>query len=238
MLYTGAGTEEVPGIAIDWHRRFFLFQKYVSELSFVDIATLGPPGTSSEQAAYYLLASLNRSTTGKYTLCPSYEDAFERVATWKSDLLLVANAYAGIDKFYMASQTEFLFQFVRDTPLYGVAALPGQPLPERRLTVATHPAPSSLVSWFLKDLALNVDVVFVSSTSEAALAVRRGEADLCVTTSCAAEQYGLHFISPTRPICMLWSVFSRSISTIAVSRSSSVVTRQSKTVLESQPTSH
>lgn len=238
MLYAAVTVaESVPDIASEWHRQFFLFQKYLNDLLFVDVATLGPPGTSSEQVAHYLLASVNRSSTGKCTLCSSYEEACERVTTCKSDLLLVANAYAGIDRFYMASQTSLLFQFVRDTPPYGVAALPGQPLPERRLVLATHPAPSSLVPWFLRGMALNVELAFVSSTSEAALAVKRGEADLCVTTFCATEQYGLHFISPTRSICMLWSVFGRSTSAAEVNCNASGMTGQSRMALEIQPSS-
>ena len=45
------------------------------------------------------------------------------------------------------------------------------------------------------------------STSAAALAALSGEVEAALTTQPAAEHYGLSFISPTRPISMLWSVF-------------------------------
>ena len=171
------------------------------------IATLGPSGTSSEASAKYLLSSL-KDQHGKYSLFPSYEDAYESLVSGASNVLLVANAYKGIDKFYMSKDIQFLFPFIFETPLYGVAKKPYEELTrERPLIVATHHAPSCLLPWFLADFDRKYEVLFVNSTSEAAVKLQKGEVDLCLTTANAAEKYNAEFISPTRTILMLWSVF-------------------------------
>ncbi len=52
---------------------------------------------------------------------------------------------------------------------------------------------------------------FVNSTSEAALRLKSGEVDLCLTTENAVKEYDIEFISPTRTILMLWSVFGKKL---------------------------
>jgi len=85
---------------------------------------LGPEGTSSEAAAQYLISQLSDDRV-KYTLFSTYEEAYEDVISGDSNVLIVANAYKGIDKFYMSTSVQFLLSFVFQTPLYGVAARPG-----------------------------------------------------------------------------------------------------------------
>ncbi|CCO82865.1 Bacilysin biosynthesis protein bacA [Erwinia amylovora Ea266] len=51
----------------------------------------------------------------------------------------------------------------------------------------------------------------MSSTSAAAHAVAIGEVDIALTTEVAARIHNLDFVSPTRPIHMLWSVFASHI---------------------------
>lgn len=105
------------------------------------------------------------------------EITFDSVVDGSSNVLIVANAYERIDKMYMSPDLQFLYSFVFETPLYGVAKNPYRGLPENsRLMIATHHAPSSLLPWFLSDCDIDYDV---------------------------------EFISPTRTILMLWSVFIR-----------------------------
>ncbi len=185
-------------------------QQFLSSLLFleqVEIATLGPSGTSSEASAKFLLTTL-KDEHGKYSLFPSYEEAYESLVSGVSNVLLVANAYKGIDKFYMSKDIQFLFPFIFETPLYGVAKRPHEKLNRSRpLVVATHHAPSSLLPWFLADFDIKYEILFVNSTSEAAVKLQKGEVDLCLTTANAAQKYNAEFISPTRTILMLWSVF-------------------------------
>ncbi|MGI8386960.1 hypothetical protein [Robertmurraya sp. P23] len=107
---------EVPPLLSNWN------EKFVSSLLFLEkpnIATLGPSGTSSEASTKYLLSLLNVED-GKYSLYSSYEEAYESLISGVSNLLLVANAYKDIDKFYMSKDIQFLFPYVFETPLYGV----------------------------------------------------------------------------------------------------------------------
>lgn len=201
-----AQVREVSPLLSNWNQSFF------SSLLFSEqpkIATLGPSGTSSEASGKYLLSSL-KAEHGKCMLYPSYEEAYESLVLGASNILLVANAYKGIDKFYMSKDIQFLFPFVFETPLYGVAKRPYEEFDRSRpLIVASHHAPSSLLPWFLANLDIEYKVLFVNSTSEAAIKLKKGEVDLCLTTEIAAQKYNVNFISPTRTILMLWSVFGR-----------------------------
>lgn len=197
---------EVSPLLSNWNQKFF---SSLLILEQPEIATLGPSGTSSEASGEYLL-SLLQVEHGKCSLYSSYEEAYESLVSGISNLLLVANAYKGIDKFYMSKDIQFLFPFIFETPLYGVAKRPYEELDRSRpLIVATHHAPSSLLPWFLSDLNIEYNVLFVNSTSEAALKLQKGEVDLCLTTENAVQKYNVNFISPTRTILMLWSVFGR-----------------------------
>lgn len=128
------------------------------------IGTLGPAGTSSEQAALYLWADRGRDTVPDIRLYDTYEQAGEALRERAVSHLVIANAYAGVHSFYMDPKLGFAGAFLFDTPHYGIAVAPGHTIP-KRARIATHPAPVALV----------------------------GEQE---------------FISRTRPIRMLWSVFT------------------------------
>jgi bacilysin biosynthesis protein BacA len=185
------------------------FLNYLKALPRIHIATLGPQGTSSEATGVYLLSLLNR----KDALCsvyPSYEAAMEGVRLGTSDLLLIANAYSKIDKVYMCSELNLLLAFEHQTPVYGLAKKISYQLPENRpLKIATHHAPSSLIPQFINGSELDYEVILVESTSKAALITQQEDTDMCVTNSNSVQAYGLEFISATRPIRMMWSVFGR-----------------------------
>lgn len=178
----------------------------------MSIATLGPTGTSSEAAAAALHAYLNGTAAvwpNATQLHDSYESAGQAVLDGEADLLLVANAYADIARFYMNPALDLAAAFIRDTPQYGIAAVPGVELPSE-VRVASHPAPVPLISQLMpKDLAVR-EVIQVLSTSTAAAMAKSREVDVALTTEPAALLNKLRFISRTRPIRMLWSVFAGS----------------------------
>lgn len=175
----------------------------------VTIHTLGPSGTSSEAAAYFFSEWFGQRYPGsrvQLNLSDSYEHARTSIGERTPGVLIVANAYPQINDFYMDSKLSLVATFVFDTPLYGLVSK--GPLTSRRLTVATHPAPLLLIEELLPE-GLEVDsVILALSTSAAAAAAARGEVDVALTTEVAANIHGLHFISNTRPIRMLWSVFA------------------------------
>ncbi|MGJ7908014.1 hypothetical protein ACOQFL_16230 [Actinopolyspora sp. H202] len=179
------------------------------------IATLGPTGTSSEQAARYLRQYLSFSWQDRRAraplpidLYPKYEDAAEAVLGGRSALLLVANAYHAASTFYMAPELAFAGAYCFDTPHYGIASRSGT-LPQGEISVASHPAPTPLIDQLLDGTESSAgQVVRVDSTSAAAQAVAAGEIDVALTTAPAAELHGLTFVTRTRTIRMLWSVFT------------------------------
>ena len=174
------------------------------------VATLGPAGTSSEGAANYLVEKLKKELglPGKVTLYESFESAADAVLTGRESATLVANAYANIHRTYMEPRLKLAGAFIRNTPPYGIAAADKVPIPlEVRIT--THPAPLPLIQELLPPAFLLKEIIAVSSTSEAARRVAERKVDLALTNESSALQYHLRFVSSTRPIEMLWSVFVR-----------------------------
>jgi prephenate dehydratase len=171
------------------------------------VATLGPAGTSSEQAGRHLIEQLHgEGSELAPKLFHSYEDASAAVIRGAADLLLVANAYANVCEFYMSAALKLAGAFYFQTPQYGIAAPPDSDL-SGPIRIASHPAPVPLIEQLLPEHLDAKEIVLMSSTSAAALATRSGQVDAALTTRPSAERYGLSFISRTRPIEMLWSVF-------------------------------
>ncbi|MEU9097633.1 hypothetical protein [Streptomyces sp. NPDC048361] len=176
----------------------------------LSIASLGPEGTSSEQASRALLGHLGQRGHEhvRIDLFDQYEAAGASLLSGDSSLVVVANAYARIEQFYMNPALRLAAVFVKDTPNYGIAGLPGSDR-DAKVAVATHPAPRALVEELLPAEYTLTETVFVDSTSAAAEAVVAGEVPLALTTMPAARLRGLEFVSRTRPIRMVWSVFTR-----------------------------
>jgi prephenate dehydratase len=177
----------------------------------VTIHTLGPNGTSSEAAASFFTQWFGRrypDSCVQLHLCDSYEYARSSMEEHTPEVLIVANAYPQINTFYMDPRLSLVATFMFDTPLYGLVSK--GPLTKKKLTVATHPAPVLLIEELLPQGLEVGSVIFALSTSAAAAAVAKGEVDVALTTEVAAKIHGLQFISSTRPIKMLWSVFSLS----------------------------
>ncbi|USX56278.1 hypothetical protein [Lentzea sp. HUAS12] len=173
------------------------------------VGTLGPAGTSSEVAASLLgsrLAELE-GTASSVSLYDTYEKAGAALRAHEVTHLVVANAYKAIHEFYMDPDFELAGVFVMDTPLYGIARRADtSPLPAAP-TIASHPSPVPLIAQLMPAGCAVDGVVHVNSTSAAARAASEGAVDLALTTVPAAALHGLRFISRTRPIRMVWSVF-------------------------------
>ncbi|GAA2733885.1 prephenate dehydratase domain-containing protein [Streptomyces nogalater] len=171
------------------------------------IGTLGPAGTSSEQAALYLWAARGQDAAPAIRLYDTYELAGEALRERVVSHVVIANAYAGVHSFYMDPKLRFAGAFLFDTPHYGIAVAPGHRIP-KRARIATHPAPVALVGELLPEEYAVEEILYATSTSAAAGKARRRETDLALTTQPAAKANELEFISRTRPIRMLWSVFT------------------------------
>ncbi|WP_144943458.1 prephenate dehydratase domain-containing protein [Kocuria salsicia] len=170
------------------------------------ISTLGPSGTSSERAAKHFLEHLD-ADNGQILLHPSYHDAARSLSDGEADYLVVANAFHGINDYYMDPIMNVHSVFHMLTPLYGLARRPNDHLPAQ-LEVISHPAPVPLITEFMPRGHECARVIPANSTAAAAKAVEEGDYDVALTTQPAAEQHNLVFFSNQRPIEMVWTVFT------------------------------
>ena len=170
------------------------------------ISTLGPSGTSSEHAARYFLKSFGTDNC-RILLYPSYRDAARSVSVGESEYLVVANAFHGINDFYMDPVLSVHSVFLMLTPQYGLAKRPGDFL-RSQFEVISHPAPVPLIAELMPPRHKCAGIVAANSTAAAASAVENGDYDVALTTHSAAEQHNLVFFSNQRPIEMVWTVFT------------------------------
>jgi ABC-type amino acid transport substrate-binding protein len=172
------------------------------------VATLGPRGTSSEIAASHVLALFDEEfgADGEVVLYPSFEEAGEAVLRGRATAVVVANAYSEVNALYMNPAFFLAGAFILPTPDYGVVAPPDVPVP-LKVSIATHPAPAALVKELVPPSFVVGETLPAPSTSEAARMVAQGEVDLALTNETSAREHRLRFVSRTRPIRMLWSVF-------------------------------
>lgn len=167
------------------------------------VATLGPEGTSSQKAAEHLTCFL----PAKIELFPTYEMA---AASLDDDpynrALLTANAYSNINLFYISEKFIPVTAFFFDTPSYVLAAREPEVSKRPQIRVASHPAPSHMVSRLIK--SEHYQLVETTSTHEAARQTAFGDVDACLTTEVAASIYNLKIIGVVmETIPMLWTVF-------------------------------
>ena len=201
-----AGLLPLRHVAPDWLEH----ERIAGRGEEVVIATLGPSGTSSEVAAAELGSRLRKALHAhpRVHLHPSFEAAAEAVCARCADILLVANAYPRVADFYADASLRLVGAFILSTPPYGIAAAPNAPIPFV-VRVATHPGPAPLVRQLLSPAFFAREIELVPSTSVAASHVVTGQAHLALTNEISVRTAGLEFISSTRVIVMLWSLFAR-----------------------------
>lgn len=168
------------------------------------VATLGPNGTSSYTAAVHFAKTYPSSIL----LFPTYEDAADAVRSAPRDsALVVANAYASINRFYISHALSPIGAFFKDTPAYVVAAFDDDALDDADVTIPSHPAPQHLIAHLAA--RPNVTILDADSTHQAAALVAEGKARACLTTWIAADLVGLKTLDVViQTIPMLWTVFA------------------------------
>lgn len=180
-----------------------------SQAPMLRIGTLGPVGTSSEQAANYAIEHLYPNRACELSLLDSFESCIEELLTEKLDAVIVPHAYPKINDFYMHPELVVDEIFRADTPLYGLAVRDDFEFDEAMLdseVIVSHPAPVPLIQYYLHR---DPSIKLVSSTSEAARQVRDFETNLAVTNQQAADVYGLKFVKQFKRIPMSWTVFQK-----------------------------
>lgn len=167
------------------------------------ITTLGPEGTSSWASA----RALSDAYGGEILLSDSYETAKEKLPNLAGKgVLVVANAYKGINQFYISVDLIPVFAFFHKTPPYVLAAKCPECLQRPNLRVATHHAPSHMIHGAVGNA--NISIIDSPSTRNAADMVIDSEADACITTRTCADMLGLRSLKTLFDgIPMLWTAF-------------------------------
>ncbi|WP_246744213.1 prephenate dehydratase domain-containing protein [Bartonella grahamii] len=155
------------------------------------IYTLGPADTNCAAAAQWWLDNHNRSvlsadSKSRIILYATLEEAFNELAQKKDGYLLSCAAYPDLHTliFTRLGDMQLFDSFIM--PTHSMVLAKRNNIDEIK-TVATHPAPQSLV-------AHQYDKVFANSNADAAVLCKAEEADACITTSVAANRYRLSIV--------------------------------------------
>lgn len=185
------------------------------------IATLGPNGTCSSEAAASYIADQGLPLEDM-ELCGSYEEAVNLVLSGAADQVVVPAAYTNFHEivFRNTDQLQVHEILYSQTPPFVLAAkrgfVPAQS-DTRVYRLACHHAPAPLMDR-VKFPAERADA---ASNAYAAWMVSDGKADLCITQLKAIEAINreappegqLDVIETYGPVDMVWVVFERGAST-------------------------
>ncbi|GFM87145.1 hypothetical protein PSCICO_25440 [Pseudomonas cichorii] len=169
------------------------------------IYTLGPEGTNCATAAQWWLDSRGDSkasgvTAPRIVLHETLEQAFDELAEKQDGYLLSCAAYPDLHTliFTRLGDMELCDSFIMPTHSMVLAS---RTSPDQIKSVATHPAPQSLV-------ASQYDKVFANSNADAAVLCSTGKADACVTTVVAADRHELNVVQDFGQVPMAFLVHS------------------------------
>lgn len=160
------------------------------------ISTLGPKYSNSAAAAEHWLKELCEE--GGVALYKTPEDAIAALISGEVEQCVLCIVYPDLN--------HIVFRNLEKVQITNVYCLPTLNMViagnKNGKKACTHPAPADL-------LGERYDITFVTSNSDAALRVKAGEYDVCVTTSEAARNSELPIIHDFGVVNMGWAVFSR-----------------------------
>lgn len=189
-------------------------KKFLRDNSAIRVGTLGPPGTTSSGAAIFFIDNIkayNQGISINLKLWNHFDLVYEGLLNNDVDLIVIPNPYEDVGKIYWDSDLELIFSFILESPYYGLAALDKEFVNRKHLQIATGPGVHSLIKRLGKELlkSHSFELYHVNSTTEAAMAVQRRQADLAVTNKTSLDKTKLSFVTPVINTKILWSVFRR-----------------------------
>lgn len=159
------------------------------------IHTLGPNGTNLAAAANEWFSRNN--IEGEVKLYGTVEGAIELMPRHASHALLTCAVYPNLYNvvFNNLARLKFIDSFIWSTFPMLLASRDGN-LPK---TVATHPAPQSLVPE-------GMERVITTSNAQAAVDCATGKTDGCITTLAALKMHGLKVVEDFGPVPMVFTL--------------------------------
>ncbi|MET8122544.1 prephenate dehydratase [Micromonospora sp. NPDC005189] len=176
------------------------------------LSTLGPAGTSSDDAARHLTERLTGAGHAelRMELHPTFDAVLDSVVGGASAVALVPSAYRDATAFHWHPKLRLLFYFAHSTPTYGLAARQGE-APERTpLRISTMSEVSVLYPELCPPALRGraVDWVPARSTMDAARTLARGDADLALTNDHGRDAHDLYWLSHRPGAQIVWLLFT------------------------------
>jgi len=179
------------------------------------VATLGPHGTSAEQAAAHLAALVSDagSPDAAVDLHDSFSQARRAVHDGAATCVLVPSAFSGATDFHWDPRLRLVGVVVHRTPAYGLAVRRTDALETDSgtspLVVASLPEVAGLVDQLAPPTLLRIPRRHraATSTADAARVVAEGRAHLAVCNDPSRTRHGLRWLASREGVPMPWSVF-------------------------------
>ncbi len=201
-----------------FYEQYDYFFKEISSNDTVRIGTLGPNGTSSEQALKYLIANIencNHKIEFKKYLMNNFTSVYESLDNGLINYALIPTAYERITDFFWNNNFINNLNFIFPTPEYGMVCKNSyKPISNRKIKVACCPAVENIIG-YLSEGELQeeqIERVKTNSTTEAVICLINNDVDLAVTNKTSFELYAdreIKFISKTYNTTIVWALFKR-----------------------------
>lgn len=192
----------------------------VEEVKWKDsivIGTLGPHGTSSHRAINFILPYFkneNMECDCSIKLQNNFNGVFHDLDKEHIDYALVPTAYERVTDFFWYDKFQNVLNFIYETPPYGLVCRGDfdHENPPETVRIATCRAVENMLDYFYFSPYRNCEVVEVSSTTQAVMALLENKADVCITNQTSYDLHkdqGIRFISEKFKADIVWSLFKK-----------------------------
>lgn len=194
------------------------FKKDINNKEEIIIGTIGPHGTSSEQAAKYLIQKLHKENpTCKFEIIlkDDFQYVLKDLENFDIDYSLIPTAYERITDFFWHYHFANILNFIYETPNYGLVTKKNfDYIKVKKLRMATCHAVRNVFEFLATDVLKQKEIEFVisRSTTDAILKILSNDADIGITNETSYEIYknrGIMFISKKYNATIVWSLFKR-----------------------------
>ncbi|PQQ65650.1 hypothetical protein [Acetivibrio saccincola] len=199
-----------------FERQYKDFINEISSMKNIRIGSLGPHGTSSEQAVKYMIGYLNKiNSKCSYKIClmDDFRYVFDALNNKEIEYALIHSAYERITDYFWNHRFSNVLNFIYHTPDYGMIGKVGENYSfKKKVRVAACPAVQGILQYLAGDVLLDteIEIVTTRSTTEAVLFVLEGKADVGITNETSYELYrdkGIQFISKKYNAHIVWCLF-------------------------------
>ncbi len=201
-----------------FYEQYDYFFRELSSNGIIRIGTLGPKGTSSEQALKYLIANITNckhKIEYEIYLMNNFTNVYESLDNGRISYALIPTAYERITDFFWNNNFINNLNFIFPTPEYGMVCKNSyKPISNRKIKIACCPAVENIIE-YLSDGELQegqIERVKTNSTTEALVCLINNDVDLAVTNRTSFELYAdkeIKFISKTYKAIIVWALFKR-----------------------------